>query len=52
MLLGIVAQAAAFLRTAIIAALLGVCAIIIATTIGIAGCFHHETITQPLRLPS
>ena len=26
------------------------CAIIIATTIGIAGCFHHETVTQPLKL--
>jgi hypothetical protein len=26
------------------------CAIIIATIIGIAGCFHHETATQPLKL--
>jgi hypothetical protein len=26
------------------------CAIIIATTIGVAGCFHHQQVTQPLKL--
>jgi hypothetical protein len=26
------------------------CAIIIATTIGIAGCFHHQTVSQPLKV--
>jgi hypothetical protein len=26
------------------------CAVIIATTIGAAGCFHHQQVAQPLKV--